>query len=89
MALRLPSGAPLPKQGREPGPGIGEQGIAADQVAQLPFGLLQVAQLEGGQGSAGAGHGKAGPGISRRRKAAPGRRPVAAGTLDVAEVVKG
>ena len=89
MALRLASGAPFPEQGREASPGIGKQGIAADQVAQLPFSLHQVPQLEGGQGSAGAGHGKTGPGIGRRRETGPGRQPVAAGALHVPEVVEG
>lgn len=89
MALRLTGSAPLPEQGREASPGIGEEGIAADQIAQLPFGLLQVAQLEGGQGGTGTGHRKAGPRIGRRREARPGRRPVAAGALHVAEVVVG
>ena len=89
VALGLTAGPLLPQQGGESGAGIGKQGVAADQVAQLPLGPSFVSELEGGQGGTGAGHGKTRPGQGSRLKAAARFLPIAQGALHVAEVVEG
>ena len=87
VAFGLTAGHLLPEQRREASAGIGKQGIAANQVAQLPLGLGAIAQLEGRQGSAGASHGKAWPSQGGGFKTTARFLPVAQGALHVAEVV--
>ena len=89
MALGLTGGSPPPEQGRQAGAGISEQGVTADDAAQFGFSTVEIGQLEGRQGGAGAGHGEPRTRLGRSHKAGAGSLPIAAGALHIAQVVEG
>lgn len=89
MALGFTTATALPEHGGEAGPSIGKEGMATNQPPQFQFCLIALPELEGGQGGTGAGHREIGPGFGRRFEVAARRIPMAKGTFDVAQVVKG